>query len=349
MFHVAAQALPRSALRAESLEETKALWSPPVQKVFNGETQAHVCVRVRIATGDDADIEYTERFPPGTPVTANEVCSRIANRKGLSDRSSKLFGVWVSGRDLEFEIQPLDDIVKLTESWNLTMVRMTHFPQAVDPSHFVNRYWLTYRRKANIHKDCERELSDDVAEQLLYAEAKRNVLNGRYPCKEQDAVNLAALQLQSMFGDFDPENRPPSLFANRAFLSTVLPSRVVGSKSSIAWARLMSAEHQRLVGTTPRAARAGFLTYFRVQRWLAGLSTDGLVVFERRPKPRFYFVESWDRVSWTYSADTFMLYPTSGRRRHRAFRLVTPQAGLMHSVASRLATREHSVPAATSD
>jgi len=54
---------------------------------------------------------------------------------------------------------------------------------------------------------------DQAAVEMLYVQAKHDVVDARYPCSEQDAVTLAALQLQEEFGD-KPEPDCPYLKGN---------------------------------------------------------------------------------------------------------------------------------------
>lgn len=42
--------------------------------------------------------------------------------------------------------------------------------------------------------------SDPSTIELLYCQAKHDVVDARYPCTEQDAFALAALQAQEEFG-----------------------------------------------------------------------------------------------------------------------------------------------------
>ncbi|CAI8025876.1 hypothetical protein GBAR_LOCUS14921, partial [Geodia barretti] len=42
--------------------------------------------------------------------------------------------------------------------------------------------------------------------ELLYADAKRNVLKGHYPCSEEDAIELGGLTMQGVV------RRPPDSF-----------------------------------------------------------------------------------------------------------------------------------------
>lgn len=46
----------------------------------------------------------------------------------------------------------------------------THYPEAVDPSHPINRHWFVYRREATVTQDFERKFTDDATVRLLYGE-----------------------------------------------------------------------------------------------------------------------------------------------------------------------------------
>ncbi len=49
-------------------------------------------------------------------------------------------------------------------------MKYTHFPEAEDPSHHVNRHWFIYRREASVSLRLERELAGEIAVGLLYGE-----------------------------------------------------------------------------------------------------------------------------------------------------------------------------------
>ena len=52
-------------------------------------------------------------------------------------------------------------------------MKYTHFPEAEDPAHHVNRHWFIYRREAVVSLRLERELAGEVAVGLLYGEVRR--------------------------------------------------------------------------------------------------------------------------------------------------------------------------------
>lgn len=68
------------------------------------------------------------------------------------------------------QIRPDQDIFELMVFWNRWVMKYTHFPEAEDPRHHINRHWFIYRREANISLQLERELAGEVAVSLLFGE-----------------------------------------------------------------------------------------------------------------------------------------------------------------------------------
>ncbi|KAJ3127562.1 FERM domain-containing protein 8 [Physocladia obscura] len=210
MFHIQSVALPQPAPIAQKISLHPKEWAIPVQKhtdIFTDEPKC-IAVRVRLLVGDSF-LDLHMSFPPAD-VTCQAICTNIVERQGISCDAAKLFSLWIVGKDLEIQIRPKANILQVVEDWPRLVVKYTHAPQAVDPDHMLNRYWLIYKREASVCKQKEREivLNDSIALKMLYGEAKRNIITGRYPCTVKDAANLAALQLQASVGNYDPRRCP---------------------------------------------------------------------------------------------------------------------------------------------
>ncbi|KAJ3072240.1 FERM domain-containing protein 8 [Podochytrium sp. JEL0797] len=195
----------------QSISANSTLWAPSVQQHFDPFTNVLSCVsvRVRLLLGDTF-LDFHQRFPAGE-VKAEDVCRSIVERQAISEEAAPIFALWIVGKDLEIQIRPRANLLKVIEDWHDLVVKYTHFPQAVDPDHMFNRYWLIFRREASLCKKVEREitLKDTIALKMLFGEAKRNIVTGRYPCSVKDAINLAALQLQASIGNCDAMRCPP--------------------------------------------------------------------------------------------------------------------------------------------
>ena len=61
------------------------------------------------------------------------------------------------------------------------------------------------RRSAYFSKREEMRIKDGKILELFYAEARHNILSGRYPCEVEDYSTLGALQAGIEMGSFNPE------------------------------------------------------------------------------------------------------------------------------------------------
>jgi hypothetical protein len=53
-------------------------------------------------------------------------------------------------------------------------------------------------------RDDEKEMADPVAKNLVYIQALYSVINSEYLCSTEDAIKLAGLQMQIVYGDNKP-------------------------------------------------------------------------------------------------------------------------------------------------
>lgn len=53
-------------------------------------------------------------------------------------------------------------------------------------------------------RDDDREMTDPVAKHHVYLQALWSVIESEYPCTIEDAVRLAGLQVQIVYGDHKP-------------------------------------------------------------------------------------------------------------------------------------------------
>ncbi|TPX67839.1 hypothetical protein CcCBS67573_g07358 [Chytriomyces confervae] len=363
MFHIQNVALPQKCVTAQSISHHPKEWQPAVQENIDpiSNEVTHSSVKVRLLLGDSF-LDVHQRYPPG-PIYSEDVCASVVERQGISQDAAGLFALWIVGKDLEIQIRPKANILKVVQDWNALVVKYTHYPQAVDPDHMFNRYWLIFRREASVCKKVERDISlkDGIALKMLFGEAKRNILTGRYPCTVKDAANLAALQLQASIGNYDPLRCPRGYISkNKALMTSLLSSRIIRKKSDGTWERIIMAEHKQLDQVSCRRAQICFLDYvrqwrcygcsffpvsrdqppagffeFRVQKWMAGIGPDGIVVFERDRTSSYKFIDIWPNIQWIHGQDTFIIYDAFSN--NHQFKLITPQAELMHNLAARIA------------
>jgi len=64
---------------------------------------------------------------------------------------------------------------------------------------------ICLRRSAHLSRREEMKIKDGKILELFYAEARHNILSGRYPCESEDYSTLGALQAGIEMGSFNTE------------------------------------------------------------------------------------------------------------------------------------------------
>jgi hypothetical protein len=107
----------------------------------------------------------------------------------------------------ELQIRPKMEIFRVVKKWRRWVEKYTH--QRPD-SLASSKYKFVYKREAMVTVEAERRITDSSALKLLYGEARNNFMSGRYPISSvSDGVQLASLQLQVSFGDFQMHKHGP--------------------------------------------------------------------------------------------------------------------------------------------
>ncbi|KAJ3024374.1 hypothetical protein HKX48_000050 [Thoreauomyces humboldtii] len=161
---------PAEKLIAKAPEAAReAAWAPPLQRHIKPDDGTEfVTIRVRILNGD-SEHDFNAKFPSG-PLQSYRICKIIATKESLPANAAHLFTLWIVAKDLELQLRPDVDIFSIMDQWNTLVLDYTHYPEAVDPSHPINRHWFVYRREASVTINHERHFTDDATVRLLYGE-----------------------------------------------------------------------------------------------------------------------------------------------------------------------------------
>ncbi|KAJ3148672.1 Krev interaction trapped protein 1 [Geranomyces variabilis] len=337
----------------------EAEWQPPLQRHIKPDDGTEfVTIRVRILNGD-SEHDFNAKFPSG-PLLGSRISTIIAQKESLPPEAAHLFTLWIVAKDLEIQLRPDADIFTIMAQWNTMVLDFTHYPEAIDPSHPINRHWFVYRREASVTKDAERRYTDDATVRLLYGEAKRNVMTGRYVCTLSDAVALGGIMLAISAGSFDRIRHPVGFIVKNDLWKTLVPKRLHGDLKPDEWESCLQAEHAKHVGKSTEVLRimylelvrewacygcsffpccrerppAGFFE-FRLQRWLLGVSTAGVVVMDL-DKNGYAFAEQWEHLTVKKTPDRIILrWKDSPDGKENKLKLYTPQAVLAANLGLR--------------
>jgi len=106
-------------------------------------------------------------------------------------------------------------------------------------------------------------MQDPVAKHLVYIQALYNVIESEFPCSPEDAVKLAALQVQIVYGDHKTGTHVVGFLTQN--LKQYLPKDLFSTKRPPDWETLIFKVHAQIVGKTPEEAKSDYLDI--VKQW----------------------------------------------------------------------------------
>jgi hypothetical protein len=194
----------------------------------------------------------------------------IANKLNLANESVPLFSLWIISDELELQIRPRVELFAIVKKWRRWFEKYTH--QRND-SAASGKYKFLFKREAMLTIEQERQTKDEVAIKLLYGEARNSVMNGRYPVKLDDAVTLAALQLQISFGDFYVNKHGNGTGFLSQTMDSILPEYIIQKN------RLPDLEQKLIMAWNANALKAGVSPYIEYLDFLRKFSFYGATFF----------------------------------------------------------------------
>jgi len=193
---------------------------------------------------------------------------------------------------------------------------------APDPTGNVGELRLVFKKKIFVRDEDEQDTRDydKVAKHLLYIQALHSVIEGEYPCTADDAVKLAGLQMQVIYGNHVPDTHMPGFFGQN--LSSFVPKPLMPLKPAKDWEPLILKAHMQRKGLPPEEAETEYLNivkswplygtkYFKnckttsknkmlPQKVMIGVNLDGIVLANYKDKEQqigvFFFT---DLLSWS--------------------------------------------------
>ena len=142
--------------------------------------------------------------------------------------------------------------------------------------------------------DANIDRSDPVQLHLFYSQARDAVLTGKYPLSREEAISLAAFQLQITDGDHNPVRHKKGYLA----LEQYVPPEWVKNKKAIE--KDIYNEHRKMTGTTQLNAK------FRYVQLIRNLKNFGMTFFSCREKGTGKKKGKWVPVLIGITRDTIM-------------------------------------------
>eukprot|EP01119_Soliformovum_irregulare_P020537 TRINITY_DN6672_c0_g1_i1.p1 TRINITY_DN6672_c0_g1~~TRINITY_DN6672_c0_g1_i1.p1 ORF type:complete len:859 (-),score=298.15 TRINITY_DN6672_c0_g1_i1:9-2585(-) len=167
-----------------------------------------------------------------------------------------------------------------------------------------------------------RKLIDPIAVRLYYHQIQKNVIKGIWHCSERTALRLAAYQLQTMYGDHQPEKHRVGFFDNGTIQAFLPPSVVEKNPLDYLQNRLFTI-HANLKGMQKLEAQSKYIevakrlpmygvtifdvTEDSVPRKL-GIAEDGFLITKKGSLIDFDFYPFADLASWGQTMHGFEIH-----------------------------------------
>lgn len=176
-------------------------------------------------------------FFRGSETSAAEAIQDIFKMIRIQKQSQDMFALWVVSESLELQLGDTDKPLKIMISWSDLLKQHSNGQVDQIPS-------LYFRRNIFFPVEKEKSVSDPVALDFLYANARKLILSGYYPCSEDDALYLAGLTMQLEYGDHNPDIHRLGFLKDK--LEHILPASMVSSKRRVEYERKVLIQHSEM-------------------------------------------------------------------------------------------------------
>lgn len=173
-----------------------------------------------------------------TSSTTNEVlCQAIFNCDELNfnkQLAAQVFTLWMKSPLLELQLKPAHKPFQIQHNWRHLVEQYSHASynrqQRDEPV-------VSFQRNVFFQQHVEEKIKDQKIMELLYEEAKQNILRGRYPCEVSHYIMLGGIQARIELGPYNTQIHSTHYF--REEQSKYLPQHVCKS-ATLSWLPISS-------------------------------------------------------------------------------------------------------------
>jgi len=174
-------------------------------------------------------------------------------------------------------------------------------------------------------RDDEREMQDPVAKHLVYIQALYSIIESEYPCTVEDAIKLAGLEVQIVYGDHRPGAHTVGFLTQN--LRQFVPKDLFSHKRANEWEAQIFRAHAINVGKAVEDSKGDYLsivkqwpfygtTFYppcksignrKIPKVIIGVNAEGIVLlnYKKNPKEIFSIHPFTEIGSWASSSTTF--------------------------------------------
>jgi len=183
---------------------------------------------------------------------------------------------------------------------------------------------IVFKKKIFLRDD-DREMKDSVAKHYLYIQALHSVIESEYPCREEDAITLAGLQVQVNYGDHNPATHVVGFLTQN--IHNFVPKQLFPLKSSKEWESQIFKAHAKNAGKSADDAKGEYLDIVKLWPYygttffppckptgtkpklpakvVIGVNAEGILLLKARDKELISTHPFTEICAWASSANSF--------------------------------------------
>jgi hypothetical protein len=283
-------------------------------------------------------------------VTATELCDVVADKIELEERDT--FGLYfLKGgeyRSIEADERPCQLMIYETAGLQADVKKY------LDRNEWekLKKEWekdskLVYKRRVFIKNQLPTSKIHFI--HYNYLQAVADVKDGTYPCNKTEALELAGLQLQNSYGDYDPKIHVSGFLKDKTnVFGNLIPEPLLKSENTKLeeWESLIYQEHAKLNTMKKEDAKIAYL--LRVRQWsyyggsfwvvnnhlakengmpesvVLSVNQNGIEVLQVGTKENLRRFDHRDVTSWTYNNNSFGFTLCVVDGAPKKYRFITP-------------------------
>jgi len=251
--------------------------------------------------------------------TAAQLKALVVERIELKEDSS--FAIFEKREGWERCLDGEEKPSELMSSWTTdpTKKPATTGKESISEAEFA----FIFKKKIFLRED-DKELKDPVAKHLVYIESLHNVIESEYPCTIEEAIRLAGLQVQIVYGDHKSANHVVGFLTQN--LKQFVPRDLFGQKKPNEWESAILKQHAIHIGKSAEDAKSDYLAVVKIwpfygttffpacknvsskklpQKVVIGVNAEGILLLKPKEKEVISNHPFTEICSWASSSTTF--------------------------------------------
>ncbi|XP_022186630.1 putative FERM domain-containing protein FRMD8P1 isoform X2 [Nilaparvata lugens] len=158
-----------------------------------------------------SDVAFHMELEDGANTTVPEMVQAIVNdpELGLPKSAANIFTMWMCSGLLELQLKPGHRPLAVRAKWPALLAKYAH---ATDSRQRRDEPVLSFQRNVFLPRATDQRIKDAKVVELLYHEARYNILEGRYPCEVNNYIMLGAIQARLELGPYNPQHHTIHFF-----------------------------------------------------------------------------------------------------------------------------------------